>query len=75
MTLKADKKFKQVLSHHHVYSKGNITKQLLKRCHGVEFNHKKFQEATPTYLEQDTKIQTRIQMTNCSKDTQKFQIR
>ena len=33
---------------------------------------KKFQETTPTLLEQDTKIQTLIRMTNCSKDTQKF---
>ena len=33
---------------------------------------KKFQETTPTHLEQDTKIQTLIQMTKCSKDTQKF---
>ena len=73
MTPKADNKFKQVLSHQHAYSKGSITKQLLKKCLAVEFNHKKFQKATPTYLEQDTKIQTLIQMTNCSEDTLKFQ--
>ena len=72
MTPKVNNKFKQVLSHQHAYSKRNITKQLLKKCFGVEFNHKKFHEATPTYLEQDTKIQTLIQITNCSKDTEKF---
>ena len=73
MTPKVDNKFKQVLSHQHAYSKGSITKQLLKKSLGVEFNHKKFQKATPTYLEQDTKNQTLIQMIDCSKDTQKFQ--
>ena len=41
MTPKADNKFKQVLSHQHAYSKGSITKQLLKKCLAVEFNHKK----------------------------------
>ena len=45
MTPKADNKFKQVLSHQHAYSKGSITKQLLKKCLGVEFNHKKFQKS------------------------------
>ena len=73
MTPKVNNKFKQVLSHQHAYSKRSITKQLLKQCLGVEFNHKKFQEATPTYLKQDTKIQTLIQMKNCNKDIQKFQ--
>ena len=51
MTPKVDNKFKQVLSHQHAHSKGSITKQLLKQCLGVEFNHKKFQEAMPTYIE------------------------
>ena len=73
MTPKADNKFQQVLSHQHAYIKGSITKQLLKKCLAVEFNHKKFQKATPTYLEQDTKVQTLIRMTNCSEDTLKFQ--
>ena len=69
ITPKADNKFEQVLSHQHAYSKERITKQLLKKCLGVEFNHKKLLETTPTHLEQDTKIQTLIQMSNCRKDT------
>ena len=32
----------------------------------------KFQKTTLTHLEQDTRSQTLIQMTNCSKDTQMF---
>ena len=36
MTLKADNKFKQVLSHQHTYSKGSIKKQFLKN--GLEWN-------------------------------------
>ena len=52
--------------------KGTSQNNFQEKYLGVEFNHKKFQEATPTYLEQDTKIQTLIRMTNCSKDTQKF---
>ena len=49
--------------------KGASKKQFLKN--GLEWNliTKKIQEATPTYLEQDTKIQTLIRMTNCSQDT------
>ena len=48
-------------------------KTISKKCLGVEFNYKKFQETTNTHLEQHTKNQTLIQMTNCRKDTQKFQ--
>ena len=39
----------------------------------MEFNCKKFQETTPTHLEQDIKSQTLIQMIDCSRDNQKFQ--
>ena len=51
------------------FEKGASKKQFLKN--GLEWNliTKKIQEATPTYLEQDTKIQTLIRMTNCSQDT------
>ena len=44
MTLKADNKFKQVLSHQHTYSKGSIKKQFLKN--GLEWNliNKKFRK-------------------------------
>ena len=59
--------------HQHTVSKESIRKQFLKKYIGVEFNHKKIQETTPTHLEQDTKSQTLIRMTNYSKDTQKFQ--
>ena len=64
----------KVQDHQHTIRKRSITKQFLKKYLGVEFNYKKnIQETTPTHLEQDTKGQTLIQMTNCSKDTQKFQ--
>ena len=59
--------------HQHTVSKESIRKQFLKKYIGVEFNHKKIQETTPTHLEQDTKIQPLIQMSNCNKDAQKFQ--
>ena len=58
--------------HHHAIRKGSITKQFLKKYLGVEFNYKKFQETTPTNLNQHTKNRTLIQRTNCSKDTPKF---
>ena len=44
MTLKADNKFKQVLSHQHTYSKGSIKKQFLNN--DLEWNliNKKFRK-------------------------------
>ena len=63
----------KVQDHQHAIRKGSITKQFLKKIYlGVEFNYKNFQEITPTHLEQHTKNQTLIQMTDYSKDTQKF---
>ena len=53
--------------------KGTSQNNFQEKYLGVEFNHKKIQEAMPTYIEQDTKIQTLIRMTNCSEDTLKFQ--
>ena len=73
MTPKINNKFRQVLDHQHAIRKGSITKQFLKKYFGVEFNYKKIQETTPTHIEKHSKIQTLIQMTDCCKDTQKFQ--
>ena len=55
--------------HQHSIRKGSITKQFLKKYLRVEFNYKKFQETTPTHLEQHTKNRTLIQTIDCSKDT------
>ena len=48
-------------------------KQILKKYLEVEFNYKNFRKTSPTRLEQKTKAQTLIQITDLSKNTQKFQ--
>ena len=63
----------KVQDHQHAIRKGSITKQFLNKYLRVGFNYKKIQETTLIHLEQHTKSQTLIQMTNYSKDTQKFQ--
>ena len=69
MTPKINNKFRQVLDHQHAIRKGSIIKQFLKKWLRVEFNYEKFQETTPTHLDQHTKSQTLIQKTDCNKDT------
>ena len=47
------------------HKKKTISKKWLR----VEFNYEKFQETTPTHLDEHIEGQTVIQRTDCSKDT------
>ena len=49
------------MNHHKTISK--------KKWLRMEFNYEKFQEMTPTHLDQYTKSQALIQRTDCRKDT------